>query len=101
LQGRWHQRAGCWLPARVTQWKHLCIDPPSPGLMMMLPGGMQRGSPGGVQVHPRILKETDGPMLRHGLQGIHGKWIFTPMGARRRPDPERLESRYRRFMEAV
>jgi len=54
-----------------------------------------------VQVHPRILKEKDGPMLRHGLQSIHGERIFTPTGAQRRPDPERLEWRYRRFMEAV
>ena len=25
-----------------------------------------------VEVHPRILEERGGPMLRHGLQGMHG-----------------------------
>ena len=54
-----------------------------------------------VEVHPRILRERDGPMLRHGLQGLHGSRLYLPRGRDRRPDPDRLEWRYRRYLEAV
>jgi putative restriction endonuclease len=52
-----------------------------------------------IEVHPAILKEEDGPMLVHGLQGMHGTRIQLPRSSRHRPSPERLEVRYGRFLE--
>ena len=45
-----------------------------------------------------ILEEEDGPMLTHGLQGLHGKPILLPRSSKRRPSPERLEVRYDRYL---
>ncbi len=53
-----------------------------------------------VQVRRDVLDEEDGPMLRHGLQGIHGQEILVPRRAADRPDPGRLEIRWRRFLQA-
>jgi putative restriction endonuclease len=50
-----------------------------------------------VEVHPRILEESDGPMLRHGLQGLHRSSLILPRARRNRPDPDRLAERYRQF----
>jgi len=52
-----------------------------------------------VEVRRDVLEETDGPMLRHGLQGMHGQRIRVPRRAEWRPDPELLERRYERFRE--
>lgn len=52
-----------------------------------------------VEVAPRLLREHDGPMLLHGLQEMDGRRIDVPTLRRARPDPERLEDRYRRFQE--
>lgn len=54
-----------------------------------------------VEVRRDILTEIDGPMLRHGLQEMHGATINTPHAAADRPDPERLEARYERFLAAA
>lgn len=53
-----------------------------------------------VEVRPSILAESDGPMLRHGLQGVHHQPIWTPRSAELKPDPELLERRYERFRRA-
>jgi len=50
-----------------------------------------------VEVHPRILEESDGPMLRHGLQGMHGTSLHLPRSRRSHPDRDRLAKRYERF----
>ena len=50
-----------------------------------------------VEVHPRILKEQDGPMLRHGLQGMHGTSLVLPRSRVHRPDRDRLAERYEKF----
>jgi putative restriction endonuclease len=47
------------------------------------------------------LHESDGPMLRHGLQGLHNVRIQLPRSDRLKPDPDLLNMRYRRFREAV
>jgi putative restriction endonuclease len=52
---------------------------------------------GVVHISQRVLRETDGPMLRTGLQGFHGAAILQPRRTVDRPDPERLEIRYERF----
>ncbi len=54
-----------------------------------------------VEVHPRILAESDGPMLRHGLQGMHETRIELPGSRQDHPDPERLRDRYERFKGAA
>lgn len=54
-----------------------------------------------VQVRPDILKETDGPMLMHGLQQLHNRTLILPRKRTDRPDPERLAVRYSSFREAV
>ncbi len=54
-----------------------------------------------VQVRRDILKEKDGPMLLHGLKGMHGARIIVPRRAPDRPDPALLERRYDRFLAAA
>jgi putative restriction endonuclease len=53
-----------------------------------------------VEVKPSILRESDGPMLVVGLQQIHQKQIYLPRHLTDRPDPIRLERRYREFQQA-
>lgn len=47
-----------------------------------------------------ILEEIDGPMLRHGLQGLHKKKIWVPRSQSLRPDRNRLAARYEDFRKA-
>ncbi len=54
-----------------------------------------------VEVREDILAEVDGPMLRHGLQEMHGTTLFLPRSQRDRPDPSRLEERYEQFRSAA
>ena len=53
-----------------------------------------------VEVRPDILNESDGPMLIHGLQKIHGTKIIVPKLTELRPNPEFLNIRYERFRAA-
>jgi putative restriction endonuclease len=54
-----------------------------------------------VEIRSDILEETDGPILRHGLQDLHGaRLMVVPRRPDDRPDPERLEARYQEFREA-
>jgi len=55
---------------------------------------------GVVHIASRLLKEHDGPMLREGLQGFHGRTITMPARIADRPDPERLDFRFSRFRAA-
>jgi putative restriction endonuclease len=52
---------------------------------------------GVVHIARRLLGERDGPMLREGLQGFHGRAINIPRHEPDRPDPERLAVRFERF----
>lgn len=54
-----------------------------------------------IEVRRDILEERDGPMLSHGLKGLHGKEILLPRSAKMKPSPERLEVRYERYLSAV
>jgi len=47
-----------------------------------------------------ILREADGPMLRHGLQGFQGAEIVTPRAAALKPRAEFLAERYELFRKA-
>lgn len=51
-----------------------------------------------VEINHDLLDETDGPMLLHGLQEMHGRPLALPMSQRDRPDRERLEIRYQQFL---
>jgi len=53
-----------------------------------------------IEVRADILEERDGPMLLHGLQGLHEGTILLPRSTKLRPSPDRLEARYERFVEA-
>jgi putative restriction endonuclease len=56
---------------------------------------------GVVHIARRLLEETDGPMLRTGLQGFHGAPIALPRKLEDQPDRERLEARFTRFIQAA
>ena len=47
-----------------------------------------------------ILEEHDGPMLRHGLQEVHGQNLHVPRFIDFRPDRDRLDMRYAAFLKA-
>jgi len=53
-----------------------------------------------VEIHRSILEEHDGPMLLHGLQGLHGARILLPHSTSRWPSQERLKLRYEKFLKA-
>jgi putative restriction endonuclease len=53
-----------------------------------------------VGVRPDIMKESDGPTLRHTLQAIDGSPIDLPGQRSARPDPDLLQVRWDRFREA-
>ncbi|MDZ7828969.1 MAG: HNH endonuclease [Halofilum sp. (in: g-proteobacteria)] len=52
-----------------------------------------------IEIRKDVLDEQDGPMLRHGLQGMHGQKLHLPRTAKDRPAKESLEYRYELFME--
>lgn len=53
-----------------------------------------------VEIRRDVLDEVDGPMLRHGLQEMHGSRIDLPRSVRDRPDTDRLEERFLIFRAA-
>jgi putative restriction endonuclease len=50
-----------------------------------------------VEVAPRLLRESDGPMLTYGLQSMHGANLHVPRSPVAQPDRERLKLRYEQF----
>jgi putative restriction endonuclease len=50
-----------------------------------------------VSINRGLLEEIDGPMLKHGLQEMHGVTIHLPTKRTERPDRERLSRRFERF----
>lgn len=53
-----------------------------------------------VEVRADIRKETDGPTLRHALQGIDHQPLTVPRRHDQRPKREFLAERYQRFLQA-
>ncbi|MDT0166477.1 HNH endonuclease [Actinotalea sp. AC32] len=53
-----------------------------------------------VQVRLDVLEEIDGPMLKHGIQEMHGRELTLPVRRRDRPDRELLAWRWERFVGA-
>jgi putative restriction endonuclease len=55
-----------------------------------------------VEIREDILRETDGPMLLHGLQERHGKHLLAvPRRLAEQPDVTFLEERYVKFLSAI
>lgn len=50
-----------------------------------------------VQINQDLLAETDGPMLKYGLQQMHGTTITLPRRMLERPSTDALEWRYEQF----
>lgn len=51
-----------------------------------------------VQVRADVLEEVDGPMLRHGIQEMHGRTITLPRRPADRPDRDLLAVRWEAFV---
>ena len=54
-----------------------------------------------IEVRSKILEEEDGPMLRHGLQGLHQSKLVLPTEQRFRPDTDALNQAYKVFRGAA
>lgn len=50
-----------------------------------------------VEVNENLLAEIDGPMLKHGLQEMHGRPVVVPTRRAEQPDRGRLEERFVAF----
>jgi putative restriction endonuclease len=50
-----------------------------------------------VEVREDVLREVDGPMLRHGIQEIHGWSLQLPTRRLDQPDRDALAARYKGF----
>ena len=53
-----------------------------------------------VDVRTDILAEIDGPMLRHGIQDLHGQGLIVPRREHQKPSEEAIAERYELFREA-
>jgi len=51
-----------------------------------------------VVINDDLLAEKDGPMLKHGIQEMHGRTILLPATKSQRPNPQYLESRFEQFL---
>lgn len=51
-----------------------------------------------VQINSDVLHETDGPMLKFGLQQMHGRNLYLPRNVDQRPDRDRLKRRFEEFL---
>jgi putative restriction endonuclease len=54
-----------------------------------------------IRVRGDILEEEDGPVLLHGLQGLHNKKLILPTSQTNWPSPDYLDWRYDRFLKAA
>lgn len=54
-----------------------------------------------IEIRPDILREGDGPTLKHAIQGLHGQRIVLPARTAHRPDPAFLARRYQQYREVA
>jgi len=52
-----------------------------------------------IKVREDILLESDGPMLKYGIQGLQNQKIILPNNKNMWPDRDRLSIRYAKFRE--
>jgi putative restriction endonuclease len=50
-----------------------------------------------IHISESLLRESDGPMLKYGLQEMHGKSLQVPRDEKSRPDRDRLNMRFAEF----
>ena len=53
-----------------------------------------------IEVRRDIMDEQDGPMLLHGLKGLHKRMVQVPKAVRDQPARHLLERRYEQFLAA-
>jgi putative restriction endonuclease len=53
-----------------------------------------------VHINSELLLERDGPMLKHGLQEMHGGSLVVPSARADRPNKGNLAERFERFLQA-
>lgn len=53
-----------------------------------------------VHIRVDVLAEVDGPMLRYGLQAVHGSTLILPRREQQRPSRDLLAMRFERFRAA-
>jgi putative restriction endonuclease len=54
-----------------------------------------------VRVNEALLLEVDGPMLKHGIQEMHGTTIHTPKNVSQKPDQELLSITFDEFLQSA
>lgn len=54
-----------------------------------------------IKVRKDILEETDGPMLKYGIQFLENEKLILPRNKSNWPDKDRLDLRYQGFLKAV
>lgn len=54
-----------------------------------------------IKIREDLLTETDGPMLKYGIQSLNNSILILPPNKINWPDPERLERRFLSFLKAV
>ena len=54
-----------------------------------------------VKVSDAVLREVDGPMLKHGIQEMNGRTIFVPVSKSNKPNPDYLDVRFRDFLASA
>ena len=54
-----------------------------------------------IEVRQSILDEEDGPMLLHGLKGMHDRPMYLPREVSLQPDLKRIEERYALFVQST
>lgn len=52
-----------------------------------------------IKVRRDILHETDGPMLKYGIQSLEGQNIILPNNSKNWPNKEKLDYRYKLFLQ--
>ena len=54
-----------------------------------------------IEVRRDVLEEIDGPMLKYGIQEMHGNRIILPRTGDKRPDRDLLAERFEIFKKAI
>jgi putative restriction endonuclease len=54
-----------------------------------------------IEIRSDIMEESDGPMLKHGLQGMNEVKLYTPGNREYKPDKDFLARRYEDFKKAI
>lgn len=52
-----------------------------------------------IRLNAALLDMIDGPMLRHGLQEMHGRHLRLPRHRADHPDPQRIDLRFHDFVQ--